>query len=86
MSDERLQLELKMNEADLYLEEVLTDRRVGTIERLSPVDQLGQRESATRGIHQRCSFTPVVVLFAQKRPDTASYLQPAFPPIGGVAA
>ena len=42
MNDEQLQLELKMNEADLYLEEVFTDRRVGTIQRLSPVDKLGQ--------------------------------------------
>ena len=46
MSDERLQLELKMNEADLYQEEVFTDRRVGTIQRLSPVDQLGQPDAS----------------------------------------
>ncbi|MCL4792196.1 MAG: hypothetical protein KJ040_09115 [Gammaproteobacteria bacterium] len=46
MSDERLQLELKMNEADLYLEEVFTDRRVGTIQRLSPVDKLGKPDAS----------------------------------------
>lgn len=46
MSDERLQLELKMNAADLYQEEVFTDRRVGTIQRLSPVDQLGQPDAS----------------------------------------
>ena len=46
MSDERLQLELKMNEADLYQEEVFTDRRVGTIQRLSPVDKLGQPDAS----------------------------------------
>jgi len=46
MSDERMQLELKMNEADLYLEEVFTDRRVGTIQRLSPVDKLGKPDAS----------------------------------------
>ena len=46
MYDEALQLELKMNEADLYLEEVFTDRRVGTIQRLSPVDKLGQPDAS----------------------------------------
>ncbi len=46
MSDEALQLELKMNEADLYQEEVFTDRRVGTIQRLSPVDKLGQPDAS----------------------------------------
>jgi hypothetical protein len=46
MSDERLQLELKMDEADLYQEEVFTDRRVGTIQRLSPVDKLGQPDAS----------------------------------------
>jgi hypothetical protein len=46
MSDERLQLELKMDEADLYHEEVFTDRRVGTIQRLSPVDKLGQPDAS----------------------------------------
>ena len=46
MSDERLQMELKMNEANLYLEEVFTDRRVGTIQRLSPVDKLGQPDTS----------------------------------------
>ena len=46
MSDERLQQELKMYEADLYHEEVFTDRRVGTIQRLSPVDKLGQPDAS----------------------------------------
>lgn len=30
-----------MNAADLYLEEIFTDRRVGTIQRLTPVDTNG---------------------------------------------
>ncbi|MFO1356678.1 MAG: hypothetical protein U1F72_11250 [Gammaproteobacteria bacterium] len=34
--------EPQMNADDLYLEEVFTDRRVGTIQRLSPVDSQGR--------------------------------------------
>lgn len=34
--------EPQMNADDLYLEEVFTDRRVGTIQRLSPVDGQGR--------------------------------------------
>lgn len=35
-----------MDPAGLYLEEVFTDRRVGTIRRLSPVTELGAPDSA----------------------------------------
>lgn len=49
MSDDRLQLELKMEEGDLYLEEIFTDRRVGTLQRLSPVDRDG-RPDPTRKV------------------------------------
>jgi hypothetical protein len=35
-----------MNAADLYLEEIFTDRRVGTIQRLSPVDRNGVADKA----------------------------------------
>lgn len=35
-----------MNAADLYLEEIFTDRRVGTIQRLSPVSADGRPDSA----------------------------------------
>lgn len=42
MSDERLQLELAMEAKDLYLEEMFTDRRVGTLQRLTPVDGAGK--------------------------------------------
>jgi hypothetical protein len=45
MPDENLDLELKMEEKDLYLEEIFTDRRVGTIQRLSPVDGTGQPDT-----------------------------------------
>lgn len=34
-----------MNAADLYLEEIFTDRRVGTIQRLTPVDAEGRPDS-----------------------------------------
>lgn len=46
--DERM-TEPKMDAAALYLEEVFTDRRVGTIRRLTPVDGQG-RPDASRPI------------------------------------
>lgn len=49
MAEEALDLELKMEERDLYLEEIFTDRRVGTIQRLTPVDGNG-RPDATRQV------------------------------------
>jgi hypothetical protein len=38
--------ELKVDPNALYLEEVFTDRRVGTIRRLTPVKKDGQRDTA----------------------------------------
>ena len=38
--------ELKIDPASLYLEEIFTDRRVGTIRRLTPVGKDGQRDQA----------------------------------------
>lgn len=38
--------ELKVDPASLYLEEVFTDRRVGTIRRLTPVGKDGKRDDA----------------------------------------
>jgi hypothetical protein len=38
--------ELKIDPASLYLEEIFTDRRVGTIRRLTPVGKDGQRDTA----------------------------------------
>jgi len=35
-----------MNAADLYLEEIYTDRRVGTIQRLTPVDTDGKPDGS----------------------------------------
>src|SRR5438045_3752262 len=38
--------ELKLDPAALYLEEIFTDRRVGTIRRLTPVKKDGARDTA----------------------------------------
>ncbi len=46
MADDALDLELKMEETDLYQEEIFTDRRVGTIQRLSPIDKTGKPDPA----------------------------------------
>jgi hypothetical protein len=35
-----------MNDRDLYLEEIFTDRRVGTIQRLTPVTTTGQTDAS----------------------------------------
>jgi hypothetical protein len=43
--DERM-IEPDMNPKDLWLEEVFTDRRVGTIRRMTPVDGNGARDSS----------------------------------------
>jgi len=46
MAEEPLDLELKMEERDLYQEEIFTDRRVGTIQRLTPIDKTGKPDLA----------------------------------------
>ena len=38
-------MEIKLDEADLYREDVFTDRRVGTLRRLVPVDKHGNEDS-----------------------------------------
>jgi hypothetical protein len=45
MPEESLDLELKMEETDLYQEEIFTDRRVGTIQRLTPIDKTGKPDT-----------------------------------------
>jgi hypothetical protein len=42
--DERM-VEPEMNPKDLWLEEIFTDRRVGTIRRMTPVDGEGKRDA-----------------------------------------
>src|SRR2546429_818838 len=46
------QTELKVDPTQLFLEEIFTDRRVGTIRRLTPVKKDGQRDSARPVIYQ----------------------------------
>ena len=43
--DERM-IEPDMNPQDLWLEEIFTDRRVGTIRRMTPVNKEGTRDNA----------------------------------------
>jgi hypothetical protein len=38
--------EIKIDPATLYLEEIFTDRRVGTIRRMTPVNKEGSRDNA----------------------------------------
>ncbi|UCG72714.1 MAG: hypothetical protein JSV45_15975 [Chromatiales bacterium] len=46
MADEDQELEIRMDGQNLYREEIFTDRRVGTIQRLTPVDGDGQVDTA----------------------------------------
>ncbi len=46
MASEVKQTDIKMNADNLYQEETFTDRRVGTIQRLTPVTPSGHRDDA----------------------------------------
>jgi hypothetical protein len=41
MAGQQEEIDIRMDPDDLYLEEVFTDRRVGSIQRLTPVDAQG---------------------------------------------
>ena len=43
---EQQSTELKIDPSSLYMEEIFTDRRIGTIRRLTPVKDDGQRDTA----------------------------------------
>ena len=43
---EQQNTELKVDAKALYMEEIFTDRRIGTIRRLTPVNEEGQRDTA----------------------------------------
>jgi hypothetical protein len=43
---EQQNAELKIDPNSLYMEEIFTDRRIGTIRRLTPVNEEGQRDTA----------------------------------------
>ncbi len=45
MDDNKQEAQLRMDADNLYQEEVFTDRRVGTIQRLTPVDGEGARDA-----------------------------------------
>jgi len=44
MAEQEQELEIRMDSQNLYREEIFTDRRVGTIQRLTPVDGDGQTD------------------------------------------
>lgn len=60
MADESGTLDIEMNAADLYLEESFTDRRVGALQRLTPVDASGERDASrtVRWLGQTQVLTP----------------------------
>ena len=45
------QQELKVDPDSLYMEEIFTDRRIGTIRRLTPVKDDGQRDTAKQVLY-----------------------------------
>ncbi len=61
MNPEGKDVDLKMNPAELYREETFTDRRVGTIRRLTPVKADGSTDAKRRVIYvgQAQLLTPV---------------------------
>lgn len=44
MADEQQQQDIRMDADSLYLEEVFTDRRVGTIHKMTPVKKNGEKD------------------------------------------
>jgi hypothetical protein len=46
MADEEQELDIRMDGQALYQEEIFTDRRVGTIQRLTPVNDNGEADPA----------------------------------------
>jgi SHS2 domain-containing protein len=45
MADNRAEADISMDAAALYREETFTDRRVGTVQRLTPVDAKGSQDA-----------------------------------------
>ena len=46
MANERAEQEISMDSKGLYLEEAFTDRRVGTLQRLTPIHATGQPDTS----------------------------------------
>ncbi|MGB5590601.1 MAG: hypothetical protein WBN31_06655 [Gammaproteobacteria bacterium] len=61
---EQQKMEIRMTSEDLYLEEVFTDRRVGTIQRLTPVTASGDADPSRqlRFVGQAQIMTPAGAL------------------------
>ena len=51
MPDQRTDMDASMSVDELYLEEVFTDRRVGTIQRLSPVASTGEPDPSRQVLY-----------------------------------
>ena len=64
MSDESQDIQIAMDPSALYLEEVFTDRAMGTIRRLTPVDSDGNPQAGTTPLYvgQAQLMTPVGTL------------------------
>jgi hypothetical protein len=45
MADNRAEVDISMDAAALYREETFTDRRVGTVQRLTPIDGNGNQDA-----------------------------------------
>ena len=82
--DDRM-IEPDMNPQDLWLEEIFTDRRVGTIRRMTPVDGTGARDAArevlyigeTQVMSQLGALPINFVLEAKSLADAARQFGPA---------
>jgi hypothetical protein len=46
MADNRAEVDISMDAAGLYREETFTDRRVGTVQRLTPIDRSGNPDAS----------------------------------------
>jgi hypothetical protein len=46
MAEQRAEADIAMDAANLYQEEIFTDRRVGTVQRLTPVTRTGARDDS----------------------------------------
>jgi hypothetical protein len=60
MADEQAKMDIRMTADDLYMEEIFTDRRVGTLQRLTPVTPQGEPDGSRtiRFVGQTQILTP----------------------------
>ena len=83
--DERM-IEPDMNPQDLWLEEVFTDRRVGTIRRMTPVDGTGARDAGREVLYvgetqvmSQLGALPINFVLEAKSLDEAAKIDGASP-------